>query len=197
MSKGFGFKQQTRKQYIKNFIRNSRVLLNGFESPEEAKQYISKMWFKTYSLKNNDYSIEQLLSPAVRDLEIVHNPRNDVPEYCKIAGYNGLWRVMLIERPDNSLDLDIGVMAGSGYRFHSGVIKHSIVTKFGYEVYDQWRFMVKSNIESLKQLIRVIRTEIDCIPWSYTCSESSARLCNQVGIETYRGAAFLFPASYR
>ena len=95
------------------------------------------------------------------------------------------------------MDLDIGVLSGRGYRFHSDVIKQSIIRRFGIEAYNQWRALVKSDIGSLKELIQVIQTQIDFVPWSYTCSQSSARLCEQVGVSTYRGAAFLFPASYR
>jgi hypothetical protein len=198
MSKGFGSKKQTKAQYIKNFIKSSKSLLCGFNSPEEAKHYHSRKWFYEYSSTNNDYSVEQLLNPPYRNLEIHANSRDAVPGNTKIVltGFNGIWRVMIKERPDESLDLDIAVMAGSCYRFHSDVIKQSIVKKFGIEAFNQWRAIVKSDIESLKELIQLIQTQIDFVPWSYTCSQSSARLCNKVGISTYRGAAFLFPADY-
>jgi hypothetical protein len=199
MPKGFGLKQQTKPQYIANFMKTSRALLAGFQTPEEARQYFSNKWFDEYSNSNNNYSVEQLLNPPYRDLVIDINPNGAAAGNCKIAlkGFNGIWRVMLLERPDQSLDLDIGVMAGSCYRFHSEVIKNSIVKRFGSDIYSQWRAMVKSDIESLRELIQIIRTEINSVPWSYTCSQSSARLCNQVGISTYRGVAFLFPASYK
>lgn len=198
MPKGFGLKKQTKDQYIKNFIKTSKALLSGFETPEEAKQYFSKKRAKTYQGTHNDYTIEELLNPVCKNLAIHVNPTSSTPDGRKIAvaGFNGLWRVVLIERPDKSLDLDIGVMSGSTYRFHSEVIKDSIINKFGREIYDQWRSLVMSDINSLQELIEVIRTQIDHVPWSYTCSPSSARLCNRVGISTFRGAAFLFPSSY-
>ncbi len=59
MPKGFSTKQQTKDQYIKNFIKSSKQLLNGFETPEEAKHYYSNKWFAEFADSNNDYSIEQ------------------------------------------------------------------------------------------------------------------------------------------
>lgn len=199
MPKGFGNKRQTKEQYIKNFVRTSKQLLSGFETPEEAKHYYSKKWFAEFVDSSTDYSAEQLLNPTPQKLAIHMNPKVKREGIYKIAlaGFNGIWRVMLLERPDKSLDLDIGVLAGSGYRFHSEVIKQSIIRHFGIRVYSEWRALVKSDIGSLKELIQLIQTQIDCVPWSYTCSQSSARLCQQVGVSTYRGAAFLFPASYR
>lgn len=199
MSNGFGIKTQSKDQFIKNFIKTSKALLSGFETPEEAKQHFSKMWFKEYSLKHNEYTIGELLNPVCRNLEIEFNPDFKNYRIGKVAlvGYNGIWRVMLLKRPDNSLELDIAVMAGSCYRFHSEVIKFSITNTYGLDVYNQWRIMVNSNLGSLTQLIQVIRSKINHVAWSYTCSPSSARLCNRVGISTSRGAAFLFPANYR
>ena len=199
MPKGFGAKQQSKEQYIKNFIKSSKALLAGFETPEEAKNYFSNKWYAEFVDSNNDYTVDQLLNPRRKDLSIHSDPKIARPgmRKIKLAGFNSIWRVLLIERSDKSLDLDIGVLAGKSYRFHSEVIKQSIIRRFGINVYNEWRALVKSDIGSLKDLIHVIQTQIDFVPWSYTCSQSSARLCEQVGVSTHRGAAFLFPDSYR
>lgn len=198
MSNGFGSKKQTKKQYIKNFFKNSKCLLDGFSTPEEAKCFHSKQWFNAYAFAGGDYTYEQLLNPERTKLAIEHNPKFTVNSKSKVimAGYNGIWRVLLIEKNGNSLDLDIGVYVGDRYRFHSEVIRQSITLNYGKGVYDQWRKLVNDDIESLRELIEAIRAQIPCVAWSYTCSTSSARLCEKVGISTYRGAAFLFPSSY-
>ena len=199
MLKGFGAKQQTKDQYIKNFMRTSKKVLNGFNTPEEAKYYQSNLWFKQYAYSSNDYSMEQLLNPKKENLKIdlTPKPKSNGMDKIVLTGYNGIWRILLHERSDKSIDFDIAVCSGKCYRFHSEVIKQSIQSGFGIDVYNQWRALVKSDQNSLKQLIHLIQSQINFIPWSYTCSQSSARLCEQVGISTYRGAAFLFPASYR
>jgi len=199
MSKGFGAKQQTKEQYIKNFIKSSKALRNGFATPEEAKLNQSRTWFNQYIKNETRSSREQLLTPKVQPLTICSNYKPPGLDCSNIilAGFNGQWRVLIFERQDKSLDFDIAVWAGCNYRFHSEVIKQSIISKHGTETYNIWRNMVKADIDSLRELIKVMSSQVDSVPWSYTCSISAARLCQQVGISTYRGAAFLFPPTYR
>jgi hypothetical protein len=188
-------KAQAKIAYIKNIIKNSKEVLSGFSTPEEAKQYHSKLWFDKYSIENNDYSAKQLLEPAYEALRIERGISRSTYKDTLLA-YNGLWRIYIHPRSRKSLDFDIAVKAGSGYRFHSKLIKHSILSRHGKSTYDQWRKIVKADIESLKVLVELVKTRISSIPWSYTCSQSAANLCEQAGIETHRGTAFLFPNSF-
>ena len=182
-------------QYIKNFIKTSSEVLAGFRTPEEAKMYHNKLWFDRYFLEANDYTVKQLLNPPREPLSIEGSlPRTGTKGAIK--GCNGIWRIHIHPRSKKSLDFDVSVFSGGRYRFHSKVIKHSITSRHGQDVYDQWRNIVKDDLESLRILIKEIRSRITSIPWSYTCSQSSANLCEQVGISTYRGTAFLFPDSY-
>ena len=187
--------EQMKAQYIKNMIKTSKEIRGRFSTPEEAKSHYSNRWHDTYYLINNDYSTKQLLNPTREALRI-EGGISTTGNNGKLMAYNGLWRIHIHPRSRKSLDFDISVKAGSGYRFHSRVIKHSILSRHGKSAYDQWRQIVKEDIESLSVLVQKVQSRISSIPWSYTCSQSAANLCEQVGISTYRGTAFLFPDSF-
>ena len=186
---------QAKAQYIKNMIKTSKEVLDRFHTPEEAKHHYSNLWFDTYCLNNIEYSAKQLLNHTHEALRI-EGGISTTGNKGKLMGYNGLWRIYIHPRSRRSLDFDISVKAGSGYRFHSRVIKHSILSRHGKSVYDQWRQIAKEDIDSLNVLVQNVQSRISSIPWSYTCSQSAANLCEQVGISTYRGTAFLFPNSF-
>jgi hypothetical protein len=197
MHTGFGLKQQTKDQFIRNFMSTSKLIKGRWESPEEAGRFHGKMWFNKFRGTRNDYSIDQLLNPVRKHLTVTTRPESRSEDrQLSVIGYNGIWRILLIERADKSLELDIGVLVGTHYRFHSEVIKHSIVSRFGQEVYNQWRDLANSEVGSLKALAQAVGSQTKHVAWSYICSDSSARLCEKVGIKTYRGTAFLFPDSY-
>jgi hypothetical protein len=198
MFKGFTSKKQTQKQYITNLLKSSRAIYSGFDSIEEAKWHHSKMWFEAYAPKVGDYSLEELLNPERKDLVFRKNCDDLVGTQRKVnlAGYNGVWRLVLQERPDKSYDFTIGATVGNRYRFHPEAIQHGITTKYGDSIYKNWKRIVMQDINSLVELIEGVKSRISAVPWSYTCCESSANLCETVGITTYRGAAFLFPESY-
>jgi len=188
-------KEQKKKQYMKEMIKTSTEIRADFATPEEAKHYHSNLWFDKYYLQNNDYSPQQLLEPTLEALRF-EGGISTASNKGSLLGYCGLWRINIHPRSKKSLDFDISVKAGSVYRFHSKVIKHSIQSRQGKPIYDQWREIVKSDIDSLRILVREVQSRINCIPWSYTCSQSAANLCEQVGVDTYRGTAFLFPDSF-
>jgi len=195
MPKKCPFNEQTKLQYIKNMIKTSKEIRGRFSTPEEAKRYYSNLWHSHYYLADNDYSAKQLLNPAREALRI----EGGIPttgNTGKLMAYNGLWRITIHPRSRKSLDFTVSVKAGSTYRFHSKTIKHSILSRHGKSAYDQWRQIVKEDIESLGVLVQKVQSLISTIPWSYTCSQSAANLCEQVGISTYRGTAFLFPDSF-
>jgi len=199
MPKGFGAKQQTKEQYIKNFFKTSKAICDGFATPEEAKFNQSRIWFNECIKNVTRSSRQQLLTSKVQPLTICSNykPPGVHNSNSILAGFNGQWRVLIFERQDKSLDFEIAVWNGCNYRFHSEVIKQSIISKHGTETYNSWKNMVKADIDSLRELIKVMSSQVDSVPWSYTCSISAARLCQQVGISTYRGLAFLFPQTYQ
>lgn len=186
---------QKKQHYIKSTIKNSKEILAGFSTPEEAKIYHSNLWFSKYCCVNNDYSVKELLEPARQQMSFKGGISKESPNGI-LAGHNGLWRIIIHPRSRKSFDFDIAVRAGREYRFHSKVIRHSIISRHGETAYEQWREMAKADIQSLKDLIHETQSRINIIPWSYTCSKSAANLCEAVGISTYRGTAFLFPESF-
>lgn len=188
-------KEQVKKQYIKDLIRSSKEILAGFTTPEEAKNFHANLWFDQYHAKHNDFSSSELLNPIHEQLRFGRGMPS-AGNKVNLVGYNGLWRIFIHPRSRKSLDFDISVKAGSTYRFHSKVIKHSIVSRHGHSCYEQWRKLVRDDISSLKTLVQEVRSRISSVAWSYTCSQSSANLCEQVGVSTYRGTAFLFPDSF-
>lgn len=188
-------KEQLKKDYIKRYIANSKEVCAGFSSPEEAKKNYSKAWFDEFYLKHHDYSSNMLLNPKHEPLRL-QGAISSGARNSRLIGYNGFWRLCVRPRSRKSLDFDIAVIAGCEYRFHSGVIKHSIVSRHGKSTYDQWRKLVKDDIDSLAILVNAFKSHLTSVPWSYTCSQSSANLCEQVGITTHRGTAFLFPDSF-
>ena len=185
----------SRESYIKQFFKTSKNLRSGFATPEEAKIHHSNVWFQAYAVKKCTSTLGELLDPGFKKLSIVNSsePRGNFKG--SLVGYNGLWRISVYGSP-KSKEYDIAVNVGGDYRFHSEVIKHAITSRHGESVYDQWRTLVKSDIQSLRVLVDSVRQHLKCVHWSYTCSSSSDRLCQQVGVSTHRGAAFLFPASY-
>ena len=195
MSKGFAAKQQTKYQYIADYIRSSGEIFAGYRTLEEAKSSMSNRWFNQYCVNSQDYSVSELLTPSRQPLTI-KNTLSRKGGKGVLTGYNGVWKIFIHPRSKYSLDFDISVIAGRHYRFHSDVIKHNIISHYGKSIYDQWRMIVKSDIDSLAKLVKEVRPQIASVPWSYTCSQSSANLCEQVGIKTYRGTAFLFPDSF-
>jgi hypothetical protein len=195
MPKKRPFKTQTKEQYIKNMMRTSKEVLAGFSTPEEAKECHANLWFEKFAIVNNDYSATDLLNPAREALRI-EGGIAPTGNKGKLLGFNGLWRIYIHPRSRKSLDFDIAVKAGRQYRFHSKVIRQSILSRHGKSAYDQWRQMVKEDLESLRVLVQEVQSCISTVPWSYTCSQSAANLCEQVGISTYRGIAFLFPDSF-
>jgi hypothetical protein len=186
-------KQKT--EYIRKYITTSKEVCAGFRTPEEAKEAHSNLWFDQFYLKNNDFSAKELLNPKREPLRIEGNISTG-HNTSKLLAYNGMWRIYIHPRNRKSLDFDISVIAGRAYRFHSEVIRHSITSQHGQSVYDQWRQIVKEDIDSLRTLVNKVKSRITSIPWSYTCSHSASNLCDQVGIKTYRGTAFIFPDSF-
>jgi hypothetical protein len=199
MSTGFGAKKQTKEQYMKNFFKTSKALLNGFSTPEEAKQNQSREWFNKYVRYGNKCSTKELLNPKREKLRLDYNfklPGDNLTNVV-FAGFNGLRRVIVFEREDRSYDFDISVLVGTRYRFHPDLIKHAICASRGADIYDEWKRLSKADIDSLAELIQLISSKLKSVAWSYTCSISSAKLCQEAGVSTHRCAAFLFPACYQ
>jgi hypothetical protein len=111
----------------------------------------------------------------------------------------GCWRVDINKLlNENRLDFVISVAAAYAgcdyiYRFSPEIIQSDLTARFGREVYLQWKQAVTSDMESLSEILYVVRQKITHIIPSVTCGERSARLCEKVGIPVKQGIAFLLP----
>ena len=114
-----------------------------------------------------------------------------------LEGFNGIWSLIVSKNHDRGgLDFTIAVYNGVVYRFHPDIIEYQIIHDHGKEIYDQWRTMVKSQVNLLTDLVRQIQSQLDSLIPSFTCSDRSANLCRKAGIPVHQGVAFLVPAKY-
>ena len=72
MSKGFAAKQQTKYQYIADYIRSSGEIFAGYRTLEEAKSSMSNRWFNQYCVNSQDYSVSELLTPSRQPLSFTY-----------------------------------------------------------------------------------------------------------------------------
>jgi len=199
VSKGFSAKAETKSHYIKNLLVNSKEARAGFSTVSEAREFHSRNWYKEYAVKRSNYSLEQLLNPERKELDVqltsgkTDGNHSDNP---LALGLKGVWCITLCRRPSGSINFNIAVMTGNLYRFHSEVIKQDIVTRYGMDTYRQWKQIVSDDISSLIDLVKAMRSTLKKTAWSYTCSDSAIRLCRRVGIRVEQGIAFLFPDGY-
>lgn len=197
-SSGFGSKTESCSQYMKNFLRQSK----GFSPAHVA--HIQTTWMREYSNRNrNPYSLEELLQCEHFDLAIVESPiinsESKLPVNFQplIFGCNGFWNVTILnDKLNRNYDFTINVFAGNGFSFHPEVIKREITSKYGSMIYETWRSMILDDLPSLNRLVECIRERITFVAPSITCSKSSARLCQRVGIPVLNDVAFIFPSNY-
>ena len=196
-SGGFGSKTESCSQYMKNFLKQHKCI-----SPAQiAKQQLE--WSRDYSNRNYSYSLQDLLQCEHQDLAI-----RESLDFCRaqtshmhlkplISGMNGFWSILVLRDTElNIFDFTISVSVGDGYRFHPEAIKRDISSKYGTMIYATWRSMILDDLPSLERLLECIRERITFVAPSITCSKSSARLCQRVGIPVLNDVAFLFPSNY-
>jgi hypothetical protein len=110
----------------------------------------------------------------------------------------GCWEIRLNKlTEENRRDFTVNVAAaynrGYIYRFLPEVIEQDLTSRFGRDVYLDWKRAVLGDIQSLRDLVGVARKKITRVVPSVTCSERSARLCEKVGIPVKGDIAFLIP----
>jgi hypothetical protein len=199
VSKGFSAKAETKSHYIKNLLINSKEVRAGFSTVSEAREFHSRNWYKEYAAKRLNYSLEQLLNPERKELDVqLTSSKTDGNHSVNslAIGFKGIWCIKLCKRRSGSINFDIAVITGNLYRFHSEVIKQDIVIRFGMDTYHQWKQIAADDISSLIDLVKAMRSTLKKTAWSYTCSDSAIRLCRRVGIRVEQGIAFLFPDGY-
>ncbi|WP_156957215.1 hypothetical protein [Synechococcus sp. KORDI-49] len=194
---GGGFSELSSEQYINNFFRLRTDNRIGNVRAQQSD------WTAEYTRRNHSYSLDDLFNPDLSGLEIEENPEGEwVRESHKklkviLTATNGLWTVGVDHDTRNKFyDFSISVNTGGVYRFHPEAIEKDITGKYGSLIYQQWRALVMSDLDSLKELVREVRDNLQVVVPSITCCGRSARLCQKVGIPVVKSFAFLFPSSY-
>lgn len=192
---GFGKTTETSDQYISNFLK--------YELKKEDPRYMQDYYYKEFSKRIHEYSIEDLLAFEWRDLHIDEECSGfKMPESLKFLcpkfhAHMGYWDVTVLRNlRDKNWDMTVNVWSGDRYSFHPDVIEEDITRKYGRVVYKQWQAMVMEDLDSLKTLVKAARDRIDVVAPSIVCCARSARLCRRVGIPVKGQYAFLFPSSY-
>jgi len=116
----------------------------------------------------------------------------------RMTAVQGCWRIDVYKLVNEGrYDYTISVAAAHNdkyvYRFSPELIEDDLCSRFGKGDYLKWKELVLSDIDSLRNLVTVVQQNINRVIPSVTCSDRSARLCEQVGIPVERGIAFLFP----
>ncbi len=192
MSLGIAATTQKSRDVIENYLKQNKKLSSNVDEQRSA-------WFRDYSRRKHDYTIDELLNPVRHDLEITSNPGiewTNPSHFGKITHYynnNGLWTIAC--GIDNQVkDFTIYVRSGTKFRFHPDAIESQIKRKYGADAYAKWKTMVLDDIDSLEELVQETRKRIKFTYVSITCCERSTRLCERVGIPVRQGLAFLHPA---
>ena len=141
--------------------------------------------------------IQQLPNCSLR----ISKLRKSVPGTKNILyARKGCWEIHLNKLiGENRLDFTVTVAAGYVgnygyiYRFLPEGIEQDLTSRFGRDVYLDWKRAVLGDIQSLRDLVGVVRKKIKRVVPSVTCSERSARLCEMAGIPVKGGIAFLIP----
>ena len=115
-----------------------------------------------------------------------------------MTAVQGCWQFdvyQLAEEGRYEYTISVAAAYNGGYVYRSSpeLIQDHLSSRFGKGDYLKWKESVLSDIDSLRNLVKVVQQNINRVIPSVTCSDRSARLCEQVGIPVERGIAFLFP----
>ena len=85
-------------------------------------------------------------------------------------------------------EFQIGIKVGPYPFFMPSLIKERICDWHGYEVYNSWRKMVKEDLKNLIPYISAFNPPKHL--YSFTCDESSAKVCETLGLPIKHGLAY-------
>ena len=194
---GFGSSANSSSYYISQFFKKHCVSDPTLIHQQQAE------WFRDYSNRHYEYSLQDLLQCEHHELSLIEYPSNTWVQQSHmrlktiVSGKNGYWSVKICkDSRTGQYDFTISVSSGGMYRFHPDVIKNDITSKYGPLVYSTWREMIVNDLHSLEILVEVVRQRVSVVSHSLVCCPSSARLCRKVGIRVKNDFAFFFPSNY-
>ena len=213
MPKGFSVNQHRDVDWVISTIQKNKKALSGDLSFKH--ELITNSWHDSFS--KNKYpapSLPSLFSPySQHSCKISESPSKDSvigkhnQQYVFFANTD-FWYV-LVKRENHSLnrlahrqvcgipqpklkkdhyEFQIGVKVGPYPFFMPSLIKERICDWHGQEVYNSWRKMVKEDMKNLIPYIFAFNPPKHL--YSFTCDDSSARVCESLGLPVKHGVAY-------
>ena len=226
MPVGFAATTQNANHAVKNFIRSYKKngwerFDKTFIKESRQDNYFMQARITKKDLTDN---VESLLTPIpvlsvydsrdpnslsilTSDNEVIEEPLTEAAKEMVIDNTKhrkthlvitcGMFRIRSYWNGSHD-DFTINVKIGEGkFAYHPRAIREAIVSKHGIEVYEEWKKLVRSEIDNLKAMIDIARSLTTKIIASTTSSESSKRLCKEVGLYVHGDSAFLLPKKFK
>jgi hypothetical protein len=213
MSKGFGTQPIRDNDWvIQNIQKNTKALRGDLQF---KRQLMTNLWESTH--KKNQYPAPPLMSMFApyggHSCLVAETPSkysvagNHNRQYVFFANTD-FWYV-LVKRENDSLnrhahrnvcgvpqpklkkdhyEFQIGVKVGPYPFFMPSLIKERICGWHGRDVYESWRKMVKADLPNLAPYITAFNPPKNL--YSFTCDDSSARVCESLGLPVRHGVAY-------
>ena len=205
------YKKNGWERFDKTFIKESRED-NYYHSVRKTKKQVADSVESLLTpipvLSVYDSKDPNNLSILTSDNEVIEEPLTEAARQIVVndkKGFKkthfvitcGMFRIRSYWNGKHD-DFTINVKIGEGqFAFHPRAIREAIVSKHGIEVYEEWKKLVHSEIDNLKEMIELARTLTTKIIASNTVSESSKRLCKEVGLYVKGETAFLLPKKFK
>ena len=226
MPVGFAATTQNANHAVKNFIRSYKKNGWERFDKTFIKESRQDNYFMQARITKKDLtdSVESLLTPIpvlsvydskdpnnlsilTSDNEVIEEPLTEAAKEMVIDNTKhrkthlvitcGMFRIRSYWNGSHD-DFTINVKIGEGkFAYHPRAIREAIVSKHGIEVYEEWKKLVRSEIDNLKAMIEIARSLTTKIIASTTSSESSKRLCKEVGLYVHGDSAFLLPKKFK
>ena len=204
------YKKNGWERFDKTFIKESRED-NYYHSVRKTKKQVADTVESLLTpipvLSVYDSKDPNNLSILTSDNEVIEEPLTEAAKEMVIDNTKhrkthlvitcGMFRIRSYWNGSHD-DFTINVKIGEGkFAYHPRAIREAIVSKHGIEVYEEWKKLVRSEIDNLKAMIEIARSLTTKIIASTTSSESSKRLCKEVGLYVHGDTAFLLPKKFK
>ena len=204
------YKKNGWERFDKTFIKESRED-NYYHSVRKTKKQVADSVESLLTpipvLSVYDSKDPNNLSILTSDNEVIEEPLTEAAKELVVDNTKfrkthliitcGMFRIRSYWNGNHD-DFTINVKIGEGnFAYHPRAIREAIVSKHGIEVYEEWKKLVRSEIGNLKAMIDLARSYTTKIIASTTSSESSKRLCKEVGLYVHGDTAFLLPKKFK
>ncbi len=204
------YKKNGWERFDKTFIKESRQD-NYYHSVRKTKKQVADTVESLLTpipvLSVYDSKDPKNLSILTSDNEVIEEPLTEAAKELVVDNTKfrkthlvitcGMFRIRSYWNGSHD-DFTINVKIGEGnFAYHPRAIREAIVSKHGIEVYEEWKKLVRSEIDNLKAMIDLARSLTTKIIASTTSSESSKRLCKEVGLYVHGDTAFLLPKKFK